>query len=400
MLEDHIVGEILGFGRLELLALYAKVTPRGGELKDLIALLGDFGCREGNEGANTRTGGDERHELGVEKFDGIGLPRKEGVDNFFRDGKSLLGIGVLSTLKDFANGVFPTLEVGGALLADEDHVAIDALGLEVLEPGLGLLDHEGVVASAKTAITGDDDEGDLVHLALGQEGEVGGLSAKPGDKSTEYALESFREGTGGQDSVLGATDLGSGDELHGRGDFFGIVDGFDTIANGVGLAVHDDGGPTSSVGGIVADEDIVKTRRSNGGESSRAGGESTSGGKSRGGNAKELHGCVGYWVELDGAPVGLWRRRAAEQLGRGIGRGTKKARKGRHGGLCVCSTPQLGINVQTKILVNIHRMSDIAWTLNVGVSGFVRVVLLLARVELRAIQSPRYFEFLRLCARV
>jgi len=294
LFENHIVGEILGFGHLEFLAFDAKVTPGGGELEYFIALLGDFGCRKRNESANTGRRGNERHELGVKEFDGIGLPRKEGVDNFLRDGKCLLRVGVLSTLKDFADGVFPTLEVGGALLADEDQIAVDALGLEVLEAGLGLLDHEGVVPTAKTTVTGDDDEGDLVHLTLGQEGEVGGLSTKTGNKSAKDTLESFREGTGGQDSILGTTDLGSCHKLHRRGDFFGIVHGFDAIANGVGLAVHDDGGTTSSVGGIVA-EDIVESRGSDGGgERSGAGGESTSGGKSRGGDAKELHGCVGF----------------------------------------------------------------------------------------------------------
>ncbi len=127
---------------------------------------------------------------------------------------------------------------------------------------------------------------------MGQEGEVGGLSAESGDESAEDALERFGEGTRGQDRVLGATDLGGSDELHGRGDFFGVVDGFDAIANGVGLAVHYDGGATSSVGGIVADEDIVQTSGSDGSgqRSGAGGGESTSGGKSRGGNAKELHG--------------------------------------------------------------------------------------------------------------
>ncbi len=111
-------------------------------MKDFIALLGDFGCRERNESAHAGIGCNEGHELGVEEFDGIGLPGKEGVDNFFRDGKRLLGIGVLSAVKDFSNGVFPTLEVGGSLLANEYHVAVNALGLEGLESGLGLLDHE------------------------------------------------------------------------------------------------------------------------------------------------------------------------------------------------------------------------------------------------------------------
>jgi hypothetical protein len=51
-------------------------------------------------------------------------------------------------------------------------------------------------------------------------------------------LEGFGEGTGGEDGVLGAADFGGGDELHGRGDLLGVVDGFDAVANGCGLIVE------------------------------------------------------------------------------------------------------------------------------------------------------------------
>eukprot|EP00956_Cyclotella_meneghiniana_P017872 scaffold29424_cov54-Cyclotella_meneghiniana.AAC.9 len=170
LLENHIVGEFLGFGRLELLALHAKVSVRGGQLEYLIALLGDFGCREGNQGAHSRGGGDERYELGVHKLYGVGLPRKEGVDDFLRDGEGLLRIGVLTAVIDLANGVVPTLEVARPLLAHEDHVHVDALGFELLGTLLGLLDHEGVVPPAQATIAGNDDECDLVNLALGQKG--------------------------------------------------------------------------------------------------------------------------------------------------------------------------------------------------------------------------------------
>ena len=189
----------------------------------LIALLGDFGCREGYQGAHGGSGGDERYELGVHELYGVGLPREEGVDDFLRDGEGLLGSGVLTAVVDLAHGVVPTLEVGRPLLADEDHVHVDALGFELVGALLGLLDHEGVVPPAQAAVAGDDDECDLVDLALGQEGEVGGLGAEAVDEAAEDALEGFGEGTGGEHGVLGATDLGGGHELHGRRDLLGVV---------------------------------------------------------------------------------------------------------------------------------------------------------------------------------
>ena len=232
MFENHVVGEILGLGGIKLLAFYTKVSVCGGELEDFVALLGDFGGRKGNEGTDGGSGGDERNKLCVHKFDGVGFPREEGVDDFLRDGEGLLGVGVLTAVVDLADDVVTTLEVAGSLLADEDHVNIDALGLELVGTGLGLFDHEGVVATAETTISGDDDKGDLVDLTLGEKGEVGGLSSEAVDESPEDGLEGLREGTGGKHGILGATHLGGGDKFHGRSNLLGVVHCCDTVANG------------------------------------------------------------------------------------------------------------------------------------------------------------------------
>ena len=233
LFEDHIVGEFLGFRGIEFLALYAKVPVGGGELEDLVALLGDFGGREGHEGAHAGSGGDEGDELGVHEFDGVGLPGEEGVDNLLGDGEGLLGGGVLAAVVDLADGVFGTaLEVAGALLADEDHVDVDALRLELGGALLGLLDHEGVVAAAEPTVARDDAEGDLVDLALGEERQVGGVSAQAVDEPPEDGLEGLREGAGGEHGVLGATHLGGGDELHGGRDLLCVVYRGDAVANG------------------------------------------------------------------------------------------------------------------------------------------------------------------------
>ena len=237
LLEDHVVGELLGFGDVELLALDAKLATRRGEGEDLVALLGDLGGRERDEGAGRGGGVDEGHELGVEELDGVGLSGEEGVEELLGDGEGLLGVGVLAGLEGLADGVVAALEVFDALLADEDHVALDALRLELGEAGLGLLDHEGVVTAAETAIAGDDDEGDLVDLALGEEGKVEGLAGDAADEAAEDGLQGLGEGTGSEDGVLGTTDLGGGDELHGHGDLLGVLDGGDAVADGCKLAV-------------------------------------------------------------------------------------------------------------------------------------------------------------------
>jgi len=293
LFENHVVGEILGFSHVELLAVDSEVSSGGGEFEDLITLLGDFGGREGDEGTDTGGGGDQGEELCVKKLDGISLSRKERVDNFFRDGKGLLGIGVLGAIIYSTDGDFATLEVCGSLLADEDQVTLDSLKLELVDTGLGLLDHEGVVSSAETTVTSDDNKGNLVNLTLSQQRKVGGLSTETVDKASEDALKSLRKGTSGHDGVLGTTDLSRSDKLHGTGDLFRVVDGGDTVTDGVGLSVVDDDGTTSSVGDSRVGEDIVKSRGGgHGGERRRGRGESSSSGKSREGDAKELHGAI------------------------------------------------------------------------------------------------------------
>lgn len=231
LFEDHVVGEVLGFSNIQFLTLNTEFSVVGGKLENFVSLLGNFRGREWNKGAHRRSGRDKRDELGVEKFDGIGFTSKEGVDNFFGDGKSLFGVGVLGTFIGSSDGVLTTGEVRDSLLSDEDKVAVNSLVSELLESGLSLLDHERVVSSAKTTVTSNGNKGNLVYLTLGQQRKIGGLSSKTVDKSSENRLKSLREGTGGKDSILGTTHLSSGNKLHGRGNLFGVVDGRDTVTD-------------------------------------------------------------------------------------------------------------------------------------------------------------------------
>ena len=232
LFENHIVGEVLGFSNFQFLTLNTEVSIRRGELENFISLLRNFGGGEWNKGAHRGSGRDEGEELGVEKFDSVGFTREERVDNFFGDGKSLFRVGVLSTVINRSDGVLAAFEVSRSLLSDEDKVTFNTLGGELLVSGLSLLDHERVVTSAKTTVTGDGNEGDLVYLTLGQQRKIGGLSSKTLDKSSENRLKSLREGAGGKDGILGTTHLSGGNKLHGRGNLFGVVDGSDTVTDG------------------------------------------------------------------------------------------------------------------------------------------------------------------------
>jgi len=231
LLEDHVVGELLGLGNVELLALDIELSGGGGEGEDLVALLRDLGGREGNKSADGRGGGNEGDELGVKELDGVALSREEGVEKLLGDGKGLLGVGVLAGLESLADGEAAALEVADALLSDKDHVALDSLGLELIEAGLGLLDHEGVVSAAEAAIAGDDDEGDLVDLTLGKEREVKGIATDTLNEAAEDRLEGLGEGAGGKNGILRTTDLGGSYKLHGHGDLLGVLNGDNTVTD-------------------------------------------------------------------------------------------------------------------------------------------------------------------------
>eukprot|EP01083_Nonionella_stella_P139848 427486_1 len=104
--------------------------------------------------------------------------------------------------------------------------------LELLETGLGLLDHERVVSSAKSTISGDTADGDLLYLTLGKKRNVGGVSSHTLNKSSENGLKSLGEGTGGKNGILGTTYLGSSYKLHGHGNLLGVLDSGDTVTDG------------------------------------------------------------------------------------------------------------------------------------------------------------------------
>jgi hypothetical protein len=76
--------------------------------------------------------------------------------------------------------------------------------------------------------------------------------------------------------------------------FFGVVNSGDTVTDSVGLSVHNNGASSVSVSISLVGKNIVHSTTNlwhTGGESRRAGSESTCGGEGCGGDEEELHGC-------------------------------------------------------------------------------------------------------------
>ena len=100
----------------------------------------------------------ERHKVGVEDLDEVCLAGEGGVDDFLRDGKGVLGVGVLSAFKLITDGVRATIRVRWFLIPNKDQVQLISLRLDWIW-ALGLLGHEGVVAAAEAVIASDDNNG-------------------------------------------------------------------------------------------------------------------------------------------------------------------------------------------------------------------------------------------------
>lgn len=232
LFEDHIVREFLGFGNFELGALDTEISGFGSQLENFVTLLGDVRGRERNKCSDGRSGGDKGDELGVKQFNSIGFSTKESVQQFLGDGKGVLGVGVLSAREGLSDREVSAFEVGDSLNSDKDHVNINSLLLEFIVSSFGLLDHEGVVSSAKTTVTGDNGKSDLLDLTLGQKRKIKSFTSQSADQSSEDRLKGLGERTGGDDSVLSTSDLSGSDKLHGHGDLLGVLDRNDTVTDG------------------------------------------------------------------------------------------------------------------------------------------------------------------------
>mmetsp|Transcript_7435 Transcript_7435/g.21092 ORF Transcript_7435/g.21092 Transcript_7435/m.21092 type:complete len:254 (+) Transcript_7435:426-1187(+) len=247
-------------------------------------VLSDIRGCERDQSADSRGGSNQRNELSVEQLNGIGLSRKESVQELLRDCKGLLGIGVLSGFESLADRVLAALEVLDTLLSDAYHIDINSLVLKFLKSGLSLSDHVGVVTSAQSTVSSDDSKSDFLNFALGQKWKINGFTVQSLNQTTENRLKSLREGTSSKDSVLRTSHLGGSDKLHGHGDLLCVFHRRNTVTNGVGLSVHHNGCSAVAVG-TSRSSDIVDTL-SNRGNVCR---ESTRRGK-KGRKAEDSHG--------------------------------------------------------------------------------------------------------------
>mmetsp|Transcript_44838 Transcript_44838/g.91533 ORF Transcript_44838/g.91533 Transcript_44838/m.91533 type:complete len:370 (+) Transcript_44838:162-1271(+) len=222
LLEDHVLGEHLGRGRVELGGLNSKLAILGRHGEDLIALRLDTGRGQGKHGADRGLRRDERGEARVEELDAVGVAGKVGREQRVRDLRRLLGSGSVAdghSLDDVA----ALLEVGRALGANAEGIIGDARRLELVHAGLGLLDRVRVVAAAEAAVASHHDKEHLVNRALVHEGRVEVVLLEALDEAAEDLLQGLRERAGLEHSVLGPANLGGSDKPHGRGDLLGVL---------------------------------------------------------------------------------------------------------------------------------------------------------------------------------
>ena len=127
------------------------------------------------------------------------------------------------------------LKVGDALVANEDEVNIDVLGLELSDARLGLLDGRRVVRAAQTAVASDHHKANLLGDAGLKQRDVKGLRLEALEQATEDTLERLRERARAEHSLLRTAHLGRRHKLHRGGDLLRVLDGADAVtqlANG------------------------------------------------------------------------------------------------------------------------------------------------------------------------
>mmetsp|Transcript_1538 Transcript_1538/g.4991 ORF Transcript_1538/g.4991 Transcript_1538/m.4991 type:complete len:422 (+) Transcript_1538:32-1297(+) len=236
LLEDRVLGELLGLGGAERRRLDLEVAVLGRHLEDLVALRLDARGGEGEDRADGGAGRDERHELRVDELDLVRLAVEEVVEHLAGDLRREVGGRHLGARVGRRELLAAAAEVALDLGAHGHDLDLDALGLELLLARLRLLDDVRVVRAAEAAVAGDGEQRHLLHLAVLEEGEVERLLAELLNKTGEHGLERLGEGPGLEDGLLGAAHLGGSDEAHGLRDFLGVADRGDAVAKLAALA--------------------------------------------------------------------------------------------------------------------------------------------------------------------
>jgi hypothetical protein len=156
-------------------------------------------------------------ELVVQDLDAVvlGVQEAELVGDGGRVGESRDGLADTREVEDHVLGVAPH-HLGLALLAE--HGNVDVAGqLAVGERPADVTRHTRVDTTAETLVGGAHDEQCLLALALG--GDSSGL--------LEGLLRGLSVDDGLVHGLLGAGELGGGDDLHGLGDLLDVADGLE-----------------------------------------------------------------------------------------------------------------------------------------------------------------------------
>merc|ERR1719498_1673061 len=201
LLEDHVGEELLRLRDRHRLLLHRDVTVLARQLEDLVTLHLHARRQQRHERARLRRRRDHRDERRVEELDAVEVAGVVRRQKLVRDLRRLLRRRRLAARDGLAHGGRAALEVGAALVADEDELDVNALALELLDARLGTLDRRRVVRAAQAAVARDDHEADLLGITRLKEGDVKRLRLQALQQAAEDALEGLRERARAQDRL-------------------------------------------------------------------------------------------------------------------------------------------------------------------------------------------------------
>jgi hypothetical protein len=224
LLKDQARVQSLSLNGLGLTG-HVELSTLAGELEDLVVGSIDAGSvdvaelpggSKGKEGLDGGVGGDEGDKLGVAELNLVTVLGHKAGEELVRDGLGILHGGGLAEGKLLDNvELGAPLHVLLDLPSDGHNLDVAPEVGELLEPLLGLLEDEVVVASAESTVASDDNEENGLDGADGAEGRVNILILDPLVDAKENLDEVLREGAGADHGLLSAANLGSSDELHG-----------------------------------------------------------------------------------------------------------------------------------------------------------------------------------------
>ena len=229
----HDVRRNLRFGVGRASSRFHRQTAvLGGETEDLIFRISNVLRIQGQQGLHHRLTAHQVDELGEDQLNAVGARTNEFGQHIGGDGVGFIRCGhLLQTGEGGLHRVVTLGEITDGLVADQHQLHLEAFARQLSEALFGALDDVGVVAAAKTTVTGDRHQGDGLHVALLHQRRRRILEAHAGLEVFQDPRQPVRERTAAEHLLLSATHLGRSHEAHGLGDLAGVFDRFNPVAD-------------------------------------------------------------------------------------------------------------------------------------------------------------------------